>query len=93
MKNLEELSQQRAQLHTLEIPPIQIPIRLDIMTNRQDTIQNIGAGKATKKIKMTKTKCLKSSRQSTNSPYPGYHVPRKNTTEVVTQYTLVNATE
>ena len=33
VKKLEELSQQRAQQHTLEIPPIQIPIRLDIMTN------------------------------------------------------------
>ena len=41
----------------LEIPPIQIPIRLDIMTNDQETSQNVGVGKATKKIKMTKKKC------------------------------------
>ena len=32
VKKLEELSQQRAQHQSLEIPPIQIPIRLDIMT-------------------------------------------------------------
>ena len=30
VKKLEELSQQRAQQQTFEIPPIQIPIRLDI---------------------------------------------------------------
>ena len=35
VKKLEELSQQRAQQQTLEIPPIQIPTRLDIMTNDQ----------------------------------------------------------
>ena len=57
VKNLEEMSQQCAQQQTLQIPPIQIPIRLDIATNNQDTIQNIGVGKATKKIKMTKRKC------------------------------------
>ena len=57
VKKLEELSQQRAQHQTLEIPPIQIPIRLDIMTNDQETSQNVGVGKATKKIKMTKKKC------------------------------------
>ena len=54
VKNLEELSQQRAQQQTLEIPTIQIPIRLDIMTNDQYTTQSIGVGKATKKIKMIK---------------------------------------
>ena len=54
---LEELSQQRSQQHTLEIPPIQIPIRLDIMTNDQETSQNVGVGKATKKIKMSEKKC------------------------------------
>ena len=57
MKKLEELSQQRAQHQMLVIPPIQIPIRLDIMTNDQETSQNVGVGKATKKIKMTKKKC------------------------------------
>ena len=57
MKKLEELSQQQAQQQTLEIPPTQIPIRLDIMTTDQDTSQNIGVGKATKKIKMSKKKC------------------------------------
>ena len=57
VKKLEELSQQRSQQQTLEIPPIQIPIRLDIMTNDQETSQNVGVGKATKKIKMTKKKC------------------------------------
>ena len=57
VKKLEELSQQLAQQQTLEIPPIQIPIRLDIMTNDQETSQNVGIGKATKKIKMTKKKC------------------------------------
>ena len=93
VNNLEELSQQLAQQQTLEIPPIQIPIRLDITTNDQDTSQNIGVRKATKKIKMTKRKCLKSRRQSTNSPYQGYNFPRKNTTKIVTQYTPVNATE
>ena len=56
VKNLE-MSQKRAQQQTLEIPPIQIPIRLGITTNDQDTSQNIGIGKATKKIKMTKRKC------------------------------------
>ena len=56
VKNLEELSQQHAQQQTLEIPIIQIPIRLDIMTNDQYTTQSIGVGKATKKIKMTKKK-------------------------------------
>ena len=55
-KNLEEMSQQRAQQQTLEIPSIQIPIRLDITTNDQDTSQNIGVGKATKKIRITKRK-------------------------------------
>ena len=53
MKKLEELSQQRAQQQPLEIPLIQIPIRLDIMANYQDTIQNIVVGKATRKIEMT----------------------------------------
>ena len=57
VKKLEELSQQRAQQQTFEIPPIQIPIRLDIMTNDQETSQNVGVGKATKKIRMTKKKC------------------------------------
>ena len=57
VKNLEELSQQRAQQHPLEMPSIQIPIRLDITTNDQDTSQNIGVGKATKKIRITKRKC------------------------------------
>ena len=57
VKNLEELSQQRAQQQPLEMPSIQIPIRLDIMTNDQDTSQNIGVGKATKKIRITKRKC------------------------------------
>ena len=57
MKNLEELSQQRAQQHPLEMPSIQIPIRLDITTNDQETSQNIGVGKATKKIRITKRKC------------------------------------
>ena len=57
LKELNELksrvkkSQQRAQQQTLKIPPIQIPIRLDNFTNDQETIQNIGVGKATKKIK------------------------------------------
>ena len=32
VKNLEELSQQRAQQQPLEMPSIQIPIRLDITT-------------------------------------------------------------
>ena len=50
VKKLEDLSQQRAQQQTLEIPPIQIPIRLDIMTNDQKTSQNVGVGKATKKL-------------------------------------------
>ena len=53
VKNLEELSQQQP----LEMPSIQIPIRLDITTNDQDTSQNIGVGKATKKIRITKRKC------------------------------------
>ena len=53
VKNLEKLSRQRAQPQTLEIPPIQIPIRLDIMTNDKDTSQSIGVGKPTKEIKMT----------------------------------------
>ena len=57
VKNLDDMSQQRAQQRTLEIPSIQKPIRLDITTNDQDTSQNIGVGKATKKIKMTKRKC------------------------------------
>ena len=57
VKKLEELSQQRAHQQTLEIPPIQIPIRLDIMTNDQETSQNEGVGKATEKIKMTKKRC------------------------------------
>ena len=58
VKNLEELSQQqRAQQQTLGINPFQIPIRLDIMTNDQNTIQNIGVEKATKKTKTTKRKC------------------------------------
>ena len=57
VKKLEELSRQRAQQQTFEIQPIQIPIRLDIMTNDQETSQNVGVGKATKKIKMTKKKC------------------------------------
>ena len=56
VKNLEELSQQRAQQQPLEMPSIQIPIRLDITTNDQDTSQNIGVGKATKKIRITKRK-------------------------------------
>ena len=51
VKNLEKLSQQRAQQKTLEIPPIQIPIRLLIMTNDQDTSLSIGVGKPTKKLK------------------------------------------
>ena len=51
------MSQQRAQQQTLEIPSIQIPIRLDITTNDQDTSENIGVGKVTKKIKITKRKC------------------------------------
>ena len=53
VKNLEELSQQRAQQQPLEMPSIQIPIRLDITTNDQDTSKNIGVGKATKKIRIT----------------------------------------
>ena len=57
VKNLEELSQQRAQQQPLEMPSIQINIRLDITTNDQDTSQNIGVGKATKKIRITKRKC------------------------------------
>ena len=57
VKNLEEMSQQRAQQQTLEIPSTQIPIRLDITTNDQDTSQNIGVGKATKKIRITERKC------------------------------------
>ena len=57
VKKLEELSQQRAQQQSLEIPPIQIPIRLDIMTNDQETSQNVGVGKAAKKFRMTKEKC------------------------------------
>ena len=57
VKKLEELSQQRAQHQTFEIQPIQIQIRLDITTNDQETSQNVGVGKATKKIKMTKKKC------------------------------------
>ena len=57
VKNLEELSQQRAQQQPLEMPSIQISIRLDITTNDQDTSQNIGVGKATKKIRITKRKC------------------------------------
>ena len=58
VKNLEEeLSQQSAQQQPLEMPSIQIPIRLDITTNDQDTSQNIGVGKATKKIRITKRKC------------------------------------
>ena len=57
VKNLEELSQQRAQQQPLEMPSIQIPIRLDITTNDQDTSQNIRVGKATKKIRITKRKC------------------------------------
>ena len=36
-----------AQQQTFEIQPIQIPIRLDIMTNDQETSQNVGVGKAT----------------------------------------------
>ena len=57
VKYLEEISQQRAQQQTLEIPSTQIPIRLNITTNDQYTSQNIGVGKATKKIKITKRKC------------------------------------
>ena len=57
VKNLEEMSQQRAQQQPLEMPSTQIPIRLDITTNDQDTSQNIGVGKATKKIRITKRKC------------------------------------
>ena len=57
VKNLEELSQQRAQQQPLEMPSFQIPIRLDITTNDQNTSQNIGVGKATKKIRITKRKC------------------------------------
>ena len=57
VKNLEKLSQQRAQQQPLEMPSIQIPIRLDVTTNDQDTSQNIGVGKATKKIRITKRKC------------------------------------
>ena len=57
VKNLEELSEQRAQQQPLEMPSIQIPIRLDITTNDQDISQNIGVGKATKKIRITKRKC------------------------------------
>ena len=57
VKNLEEMSQQRAQQQTLEIPSIQIPIRLDITTKDQATSQNIGVGKATEKIRITKRKC------------------------------------
>ena len=57
VKNLEELSQQRAQQQPLEMPSIPIPMRLDITTNDQDTSQNIGVGKATKKIRITKRKC------------------------------------
>ena len=55
VKKLEELSQQRVQQQTLEIPVIQIPIRLDILANDQDNVSDIGVGKATKK--MTKKKC------------------------------------
>ena len=58
VKNLEEeMSQQRAQQQPSEMPSIKIPIRLDITTNDQDTSQNIGVGKATKKIRITKRKC------------------------------------
>ena len=59
VKNLEDNNQeqQRAQQQPLEMPSIQIPIRLDITTNDQDTSQNIGVGKATKKIRITKRKC------------------------------------
>ena len=52
VKKLEELFQQRTQQQTLEIPPIQMPIRLGIMTNDQDTIRNIGVGKAIKKLEL-----------------------------------------
>ena len=55
VKKLEELSQQRVHQQTLKIPVIQIPIRLDIMANDQDSVSDIGVGKATKK--MTKEKC------------------------------------
>ena len=51
VKKLEELSQQRAQQQTFEIQPIQIPIRLDIMTNDQETSQNEGVGKQLRKLK------------------------------------------
>ena len=83
VKNLEEMSQQRAQQQALEIPSIQIPIRLDITTNDQDTSQNIGVGKATKKIRITKRKCYKPPRQPTNSPFQGYHFRRKNATKLL----------
>ena len=36
---------------------------------------------------------LEITRQSTNSPFQGYHFPRKNITKLAKQYTLVNATE
>ena len=56
VKKLEELSQQRIQQQTLKkTPVIQIPIRLDMMANDQDSVSEIGVGKATKK--MTKEKC------------------------------------
>ena len=93
VKKLEELSQQRAQHQTFEIQPIQIPIRLDIMTNDQETSQNVGVGKATKKIKNDQEEVLEITRQSTNSPFQGYHFPRKNITKLAKQYTLVSATE
>ena len=54
---MEKKKKRIAQQQTFEIQPIQIPIRLDIMTNDQETSQNVGVGKATKKIKMTKKKC------------------------------------
>ena len=55
VKKLEELSQQRVHQQTLKIPVLQIPIRLDILANDQDSVSDIGVGKATKK--MTKEKC------------------------------------
>ena len=89
LNNLEDCSQ--AQPAGIQSPPINIPLRLDVAEHVIPTGQGIGA--ATKNISMTKrkkTKELPGIHYSYNSPYKGYHFPKKEIHLIVS--TLINYT-
>ena len=82
VKSLEETSE--AQPGDIQLPPINIPLRLDVAVHVIPTGQGIGA--ATKNISMTKrkkTKQIPGIHYSHNNPYQGYHFPKKENRLIV----------